>query len=105
MFHVHAGMQVDYETIAKHLESVGVVKLVDAEQFSIAQDLNSKDEGVIACVEALARAIDGAKYGTFGLFQSTGFTFKNDNLLKLSPHLIGFCERRIDSYLRRLMTR
>lgn len=104
MFHVHAGMQVDYETIAKHLESAGVVKLVDAEQFSIAQDLNSKDEDVIACVEALARATDGAKYGTFDLFQSTGFTFKNDNLLKLSPHLMGFYGRHIDSYLRRLMT-
>lgn len=102
IFHVHAGMQVDYETIAKHLESAGVVKLVDAEQFSIAQDLNGKDEDVIACVEALSRAIDGAKYGTFDLFQSTGFTFKNDNLLKLSSYFTGFYH--IDSYLRRLIT-
>ena len=83
ILHVHADMQYAYKRLANLLEKNGIVRLVSDEQFSIARDLYGSDEDVIACVEALARARDGAKYGTFDLFQSTGFTYSRKNLLKL----------------------
>ena len=78
IFHIHAGMQVNYGLLEKNL---GLEK---CSFISWKEKCMEKidDEDVLACYEALSRE-DGNRFGPFDLFQSTDVIFDRNNMLDL----------------------
>ena len=84
IIHVHAGLQVTYDYIAKRLKLTNAIDddQVDYDEWKkIAAAKATQSEDIIACIEAISRE-DGFKFGPFDLFQSTDVKFARDRMLE-----------------------
>lgn len=78
IFHIHAGMQINYGLLEKNL---GLEKCSFTSWKEKCME-KLDDEDVLACYEALSRE-DGNRFGPFDLFQSTDVIFDRNNMLGL----------------------
>lgn len=98
IFHIHAGMQVNYNALAKRL---GYLDIDFAGWKKMALSHVDESEDVLACYEAISRE-DGCKFGPFDLFQSTDIVFDRAATVELMDKA-GITAPSEEQYLNQLM--
>lgn len=98
IFHIHAGMQVNYNSLAKRLECLDI-DFADWKKMALSHVDESED--VLACYEAISRE-DGCKFGPFDLFQSTDIVFDRAATVELMGKA-GITAPSEEQYLNQLL--